>query len=93
MEKKVITNKEFIDRFVKCLKNGTKFELKDYVVDGNVDILEIYKKIKEEIKDKEKLKELIEEKDDVIYVKINIEIRSSSFRVTYINDKLNIVIL
>ena len=51
MEK--ITSEEFINRFVECLEKGEDFELYNCVVEGNVDILDIYKRIKEKIKDGE----------------------------------------
>jgi hypothetical protein len=61
MRKKVITSEEFIDRFVECLEKGEDFRLEDCIVEGDIDILDIYKRIKERIKDEEKLKELITE--------------------------------
>lgn len=70
MEKEVISSREFIDRFVECLEKGEDFKLKDCVVEGNVDILNIY----EMIKDKELKGGYIEKKDDEIVVNINIKV-------------------
>ena len=55
MEKRVISSEEFIDRFVECLEKGEDFRLEDCIVEGEVNILKIYERIKEKIKD-EKLK-------------------------------------
>ena len=57
MNKKVISSEEFIDMFVECLGKGKEFRLEDCIVEGDVNILDIY----ERIKDNEKLKELITE--------------------------------
>ena len=73
-----ITNEDFYKEFIECLKERKPFELENCIVDGNVDILKIY----ERIKDDEDLKKLVEEKDDGIYVKIDISIciRNIEFR-------------
>ena len=47
-----ITSEEFIDRFVECLEKGEDFRLEDCIVEGDVNILDIYGRIKEKIKDK-----------------------------------------
>ncbi|AEF95860.1 pentapeptide repeat-containing protein [Methanotorris igneus] len=60
MEKEVITNKEFIDKFVECLKKGKNFKLENCIIEGDVDIRDIYNRIK----DDEKLKKLISEQKD-----------------------------
>jgi hypothetical protein len=81
-----ISSKEFIDRLVKCLEKGEDFILRNCIVEGDVDILDIYKRIKEKIKDEEKLKKLIKEKDGEIYVKIdtNINIENVEFKGKFI---------
>ncbi|AIJ05548.1 hypothetical protein JH146_0700 [Methanocaldococcus bathoardescens] len=66
MKKRVITNKEFIDKFVECLKERKDFRLENCIVEGDVDILDIYKKIKKKIKDKKRLEELIEERSGLL---------------------------
>ena len=58
MKKRVISSEEFTDRFIECLKEGKTFRLKDCIVEGDIDILDIYKRIKERIKDEKRLKEL-----------------------------------
>ena len=70
-----ITNKEFIDRFVECLEKGEDFILEDCIVKGDIDILDIYEKINERIKDEEKLKKLIEERDEGLLKKVIINIK------------------
>ena len=47
MEKRVISSEEFINRFVKCLEKGKDFILEDCIVEGDVDIEDIYKRIKD----------------------------------------------
>jgi len=92
MEKRVMSSEEFINRFVECLEKGEDFELYNCVVEGNVDILDIYMKIKEKIKDKEKLKELIteDEKDENILKwiikNINVDINIYISNVKFNND-------
>ncbi|EHP86942.1 pentapeptide repeat-containing protein [Methanotorris formicicus] len=81
MEKEVIKSKEFIDRFVECLEKGEDFTLEDCIVEGDVDILDIY----DRIKDDEELKRLIDkQKDtDVITITTNAGINLSFYNVEF----------
>jgi hypothetical protein len=45
MGKKIISSEEFIDRFVECLENGKEFRLENCIVEGDINIGEIYNKI------------------------------------------------
>jgi uncharacterized protein YjbI with pentapeptide repeats len=88
MGKRVISSEEFIDRFVECLEKGKEFRLENCIVEGDVNILDIYEKIKEKIKDWVKLKELITEevielidtKKITINVNISIQILNVEFK-------------
>jgi exonuclease III len=75
MGKKIISSEEFIDRFVECLEKGKEFRLENCIVEGDVNILDIYERIKEKIKDEEKLKKLIEERDEGLLKKVIINIK------------------
>jgi len=89
MGKRIISSGEFIDRFVECLEKGEEFKLENYIVRGDIDILDIYKRIKEKIKDKYRLKELIIEKDGELFDKriiINVDINIYIFGVEF-NDE------
>ena len=72
MEK--ITSEEFIDKFVECLEKGEDFRLENCIVEGDVDILKIYERIKERIRGEERLKELIEESNEKIIINVDINI-------------------
>ena len=74
MEKRAISSEEFIDRFVECLEKGEDFKLENCIVEGDIDILDIYEEIKKKIKDKEKLKELITKEGFKITINANISI-------------------
>ena len=73
MGKKVITNKDFYKRFIECLKIGVSFGLEGKIVEGDIDIKEIYERIKN-IKDKELKGAKLEKRDYKIIIKININV-------------------
>jgi hypothetical protein len=70
MVKKEITKKDFYNQFMEHLKEGKDFELKNKIVEGDINILEIYEKIK----GKELKGATIEQKDNKIIININIDI-------------------
>jgi len=87
MEKRVMSSEEFIDRFVECLEKGEDFRLEDCIVEGEVNILKIYERIKEKIKDEKRLKELITEQVDnfgqnikTITINVNFHLFNVDFR-------------
>ena len=46
MGKKIISSEEFIDRFVERLKERKPFKLTDCIVEGDVDIKDIMRRLK-----------------------------------------------
>lgn len=76
MEKEIISNKDFYNKFIECLKNGKNFEFQEsishdkLIIKENISIEHIY----EEIKNKELKGATIEERDDEIIININIDI-------------------
>ena len=66
-------DEDFYEKFINCLKSGEKFEIYDAVVEGDIDIEEIYERIKN-IKDKELKGAKLEKKDYKIIIKININV-------------------
>ena len=70
MGKEVITNKDFYEKFIECLEKGVKFKLKNKIVKGVINIMEIWGRIKYR-----KLKgATIEQKDNKIIINISIDI-------------------
>ncbi|WP_421077018.1 pentapeptide repeat-containing protein [Methanothermococcus sp. Ax23] len=66
-------DEEFYEKFIECLKSGDEFKIYDAVVEGNIDIKEIYERIKN-IKDEELKGATLEKKDYKIIIKININV-------------------
>ncbi|XRP96675.1 pentapeptide repeat-containing protein [Methanocaldococcus sp. 16A] len=80
-EKKIITNEEFIDKFIKCLENGEDFGLSNAIVEGDVSIKDIYEKIKDrELKGcKIDIKNDEDTKTIIISINVNIHIDNVEF--------------
>jgi len=64
---------DFYDKFINCLKRGVSFGLEGEIVEGDIDIKEIYERINN-IKDNELNGANIEKKDDIIIINICIPI-------------------
>lgn len=60
MGKEIISNEDFYKKFIECLEKGENFKLENCIVRGDVDIRDIYNRIKCD----EKLKGLITEQKD-----------------------------
>jgi len=70
------------------LEKGEDFVLGNCIVEGDIDILDIYKKIKKKIRDEKRLKELIteDEEDENILKWIIKNINVYIFNVKFNND-------
>ena len=69
-EVRVIDKKDFYEMFIDALRNGKKFKLEDKIVDGSIDILEIYERIEND----GELRKLID-KDSNLNLDIKIDFR------------------
>ena len=69
MEKRVITSEEFYKEFIDALKSEKKvFKLENCIINGNVDILEVYKRIEND----EELRKLIDKDSNLnLYIEID----------------------
>ncbi len=96
IDKKTGEVKDFYKEFIEHLKMKKDFWLRDCIVEGDINIFDIYMKIKEKIKDKNRIRELITKREDnkgtimEINIDIFIHIDNVEFKGNFISYNNNI---